>query len=178
MSDFWKYLIAVLVGLVIGLLINIPSCSNEPTEPKIEYIEKHDTVTITKDRIVPKTKTDYILLVDTFFVTVKDTVYLVDLPVQYQTYKDTIVNDSSSTELDIKYHGFHAGIDSVNVITNYYNTKEYIQEKKKKVYWTWCLGPYAGFGGNVNVTSDKQIGAGFSAGLCFSIGIGGPLNSK
>lgn len=131
-DKIWKYLAALVIGIFIGFMINIPSCNK--VEPNIIKVPVHDTVKVDSIRIEQNTKIKYITTVDTFYIVQKqDTIYLKDFPIEYKTYKDTISTDSTSAELKINYHGFSAGIDDVNLIYSYNNKKEIVPEKKKSI---------------------------------------------
>ena len=171
-TEIWKYLIPLATGFVIGILINLPSCRKQP-ESKIEYIPVHDTVTITKDSIVYKTKPVNVYLTDTFYVKESgDTVILDSLPITEYQYKDTIKTDSTSAEIMVNFHGFNAGIDSIGLIYNYYNKKETIVLPPKKIGLTWTVGVGVGFGGHANINGGT-FGYGPEVGIYGVIGIGG-----
>lgn len=157
----------ILIGFAIGILINIPAC-NKPTS-KIEYITVHDTVTITNTE--EKTKIKYINRIDTFYQTVKgDTVYIVDLPIEYKEYCDTVQNDSSSTVLKVNYHGYNSAIDSIWLNHSYQRRNEVIVEKPKKFSWDITVGPYIGYGLNATPTNPMQVNHGFEIGIGVVIG--------
>lgn len=174
MKDFlknsWKYILPLIIGVIMGVMINIPSCQKQP-EPKIEYIEKHDTVTVEKERIVEKTKIKYIDRIDTFYVKESgDTVLVPDLPIEHKVYEDTIKNDSTSTEIKIEYSGFNAKVDGVYVHHNYFEKQTTIVKEPKKVGIVWFVGAYAGYGvhGSINTGTfghGPEIGIGIGLGL-------------
>lgn len=134
LKKIWKPIATLLVGIFIGLMINLPNCSGS-IPPEVIKVPVHDTITITDTiRIKEKTKPQYIKTVDTFYITEKaDTVYLNDFPITYKSYKDTIKTDSTSTEINIDYHGFSSDIDKVSLIHNYYNKTQMVPEKKKNI---------------------------------------------
>ena len=188
MKDFlkqsWKYIIPLVIGFIIGVIINIPAC-NKP-ETKIEYIPVHDTITLTHDSIIYKTKIIKTVHRDTFYISDNnDTVIVPDIPIEYKEYKDTIKTDSTSAEVMIRYHGFASDIDSVGFIYNYYNKKETIVLPPKKVGIVWYVGLDVGIGGHVSIPprhsyndvpqTDQafQIGWGPQIGIHCGIGIGG-----
>lgn len=127
---YWKYLLLFAVGIFLGLMINIPSCKNDNT---IIYTPVHDTIVVDSIRIQEKTNIVYKDKIDTFYVVKADTVYLKDLPIEYKIYKDTIKTDSTSTEIEIDYHGFSSGIDKVYLSHQYYFKHEIIPEQKKRI---------------------------------------------
>lgn len=109
-------------------MINVPNCSST-SKPQIIKVPVRDTILVDSIQIKEKTKIVYKTAVDTFYIKEKgDTVYLNDLPVEHKTYKDTIKTDSTSTEINIDYHGFSSGIDRVSLIHNYYNTTHIVPE--------------------------------------------------
>lgn len=174
LKQVWKYLLPLIIGLIIGIAINIPSCNKQP-DVIVEYVEKHDTITVTKDRIVEKTKIKYVDRIDTFYVTkAGDTIQIPDLPITKKIYEDTIKTDSTSTEIKINYSGYNAEIDNVWLKHNYYNQKEVIIKEPKRVGFVWCVGPSGGYSITVN-PYNGQLNHGFSAGLTVTIGIGGTI---
>lgn len=159
-----------ILGIVIGILINIPSCTKP--EPNIKYIPVHDTITITKDSIVYKTKSVKEYVIDTFYVKESgDTIQLDSLPITEYRYQNTIKTDSTSTEITVNYHGFNAGIDSINLVHNYYQKQTTIVKEPKKVGIVWFVGAYAGYGvhGSINTGT---FGHGPEVGIGVGIGIG------
>lgn len=173
-SNIYKYLIAICIGIVIGILINIPSCRNQ--ESKIEYIPIHDTITVEKERIVTHTKIvntkDTVVKVLCVVDTVTDSVY-VNLPIENKQYSDTIKNDSSEVIIDIKYHGVYSSIDAVYLDYNYLKERETIIQKPKKFGLDVTVGPYIGYGvsldKNCKLNSGAQIGIGISLGISYRI---------
>lgn len=165
-----KTLSFFLLGIIMGVLINIPSCNKQ--QPNIKYIPVHDTITITKDSIVYKTKPVNFYFHDTLYVKESgDTVKLDSLPITEYVYQDTIKTDSTSTEIKINYHGFDAGIDNINLIHNYFEKQTTIVKEPKKVGIVWFVGAYAGYGvhGSINTGT---FGHGPEVGIGVGIGIG------
>lgn len=164
-----KYLALVILGFVFGIMINIPSCQKE-----VIYQTTHDTITITEERIVEKTrliyKTDTLVLVDSVYVK-GDSVYI-SLPMEYKKYSDTITTDSTFTQVDIMYHGIYSSIDSLYLKHTYQN--KILKEPQKRVQWVWFVGPSVGYSvfGDVN---RGTFGHGPSIGITCGIGIGGKL---
>lgn len=168
-----KTLSFFLLGIIMGVLINIPSCNKQ--QPNIKYIPIHDTITITKDSIVYKTKPVNFYFHDTLYVKESgDTVKLDSLPITEYVYQDTIKTDSTSTEIKINYHGFDAGIDNINLIHNYFEKQTTIVKEPKKVGLVWFVGAYAGYGihGSMNTGT---FGHGPEVGIGAGIGIGGKI---
>lgn len=173
LQNSWKYLIAILLGIIVGLLISIPSC-NVQEKHIIEYIEKHDTITVEKERIVEKTKIKYIDRIDTFYVKESgDTVLAPDLPIEYKVYEDTIKNDSTSTEIKIEYSGFNPEINNIWLRHNYVEKHETVI-KTKKIGIVWFVGFSLGYDACVDVTN-KTFNHGPGLSLSAGIGIGGTI---
>ena len=131
-QKIWKYILTLIIGIFIGLIINIPY---KPIDPIIEYIEVHDTISIPTERIVEHTKVKYVT--DTTFIVdsieVKgDTIY-VTVPQEYKIYSDTIETDSTSTEIKIEHHGIESQIDKVYLNHTYYNKNTIIPQKQKNI---------------------------------------------
>lgn len=174
LKQVWKYLLPLIIGLIIGIAINIPSCNKQP-DVIVEYVEKHDTITVTKDRIVEKTKIKYVDRIDTFYVTkAGDTIQTPEIPIEHKEYKDTIQNDSTSTEINIKFHGFNADIDSVGIIHNYFEKETTIIKQPKKVGLVWAIGLGAGFGGHTSINGGT-FGYGPQIGIYGVVGLGGRI---
>lgn len=168
----YKYFIVLIIGFVVGILINIPSCSKQP-EPQIIKVPVHDTITIDSIQIKWKERPVEVLRIDTFYITKSgDTIQTPEIPIIKKVYEDTISTDSTSTEIKIQYSGFNASIDEIQLRHNYYNTKEIIVKEPKKVGLVWYVGVGAGYGihGSLNTgTFDHGPEIGITAG----IGIGG-----
>lgn len=174
MKDVWKYIVPLLIGIVIGILINIPSCQKHP-EPKIIYKEVHDTVTIDSVRIKWKTKLVEVYRIDTFYVKESgDTVKLDSIPITEYQYKDTIKTDSTSTEMVIYYSGFNASLDSIWLKHNYFEKETTIVKEPKKVGLVWAVGVGVGFGGHANINSGT-FGYGPQIGIYGIVGLGGRM---
>lgn len=170
-KKYWKYIVTLLTGIIIGILINIPSCHK--LEPTIEYIPVHDTVEITKERIVEHTNTifvtDTFIKVDSVYVS-KDGTY-VELPMTWSEYKDTIKTDSTETKIDIKYHGVLTEIDDINLQHTYNKEIWKIPEPEKPIGLVLFVGPYIGYSFNGNINTGT-VGHGPSVGVAVGVGIG------
>lgn len=172
MKKNWKLLVSLLLNLVL-LVCLMQNCQGVNPEPNVKYIPVHDTITVEKERIIEKTKP--IFVTDTFIKV--DSVYVgndgtwVELPMKWSQYKDTIKNDSSETQIDIKYHGIEAGIDEINLTHNYFEKQTTIVKEPKKVGIVWFVGAYAGYGvhGSINTGT---FGHGPEVGIGVGIGIG------
>lgn len=172
-----KYFIASFIINIILYICLMSNCRGSEPTTKVEYIPVHDTVTVTQERIVEKTKVKYIDRIDTFYVYNGDTIYVQDLPIEHKEYKDTISTDSTSTEINIKYSGFNANIEEVGLKHNYYEKKETVVLPPKKVTVVWFVGFSAGYGGHGNV-NNGTFGHGPEAGIHAGIGIGGPIKRR
>lgn len=168
-----NYLIILVIGILVGFLINLPSCNGEGS--KIEYVPVHDTITVDKERIVEHTKVvstkDTIVQVVLVSDTLLDSVF-VSLPMENKEYLDTLTNDSSEAILDIKYHGVYTSIDSVSLNYRYYKERETVIQKPRKWGVDVTVGPYIGYGASVVNQQFKpgfQIGIGVSLGLSYRI---------
>lgn len=168
----YKYLIAIIVGFVIGIMVNIPSCSKLP-DPQIIKVPVHDTVRIDSIQIKWKEKPVEVLRIDTFYTTKDgDTIETPEIPIIKKVYEDTISTDSTSTEIRIQYSGFNANIDEIWLRHNYYNSKEIITKPPKKIGLVWFVGAGVGYGvhGSMNTGT---FGHGPEVGITVGIGIGG-----
>lgn len=158
------------IVLFIVCIFLIKSCNTDPEVNTItKYIQKTDTITITNEKIVPVTK--YITLKDTIFVNNTDTVS-VQVPIEHKEYKDTIKTDSTETELFIKYSGFCAEIENIDLIHKYYNTNSTtIKEKRKGVSYGVQIGPYIGYGVGIKnnmLYPSWEVGVGIQFGIGYS----------
>lgn len=168
----WKYFLALIIGIIFGILINIPSCTSPQTQ--IEYIPVHDTITVEKERIIEHTKTlfitDTLLKVDSIYVE-KDGTY-VELPMKWNQYKDTIKNDSSEAYIEIDYHGIVSEIDRVYLDYKYNKEIQTVIKEPKRVNFVWFVGLSGGYGihGSMN---NGTFGHGPEVGIHAGIGIGG-----
>lgn len=157
----------LIIGFGLGILVNIPSCQKST----VEYITVHDTTYIPQERIVEKTTTKYVTLVDTFLVTVPgDTVYI-DIPIEHKEYRDTIKTDSTSVDLKINYHGWNSDIDSIRLNYTFNSEREVIVKEPKRFGWSICAGPYIGYGINLTPTNPMQVNHGFEVGIGVMLGI-------
>ena len=174
LNNIWKYLIPLIIGFVIGILVNIPSCQKQ-SNPEVIYKEVHDTVTIKKDSIIWKTRPVNIYYTDTFYIKESgDTVKLDSIPITEYRYQDTIKTDSTSTEIMVNFHGFSAGIDSISLVHNYFEKETIITKQPKKVGLVWAVGIGGGFGGQANINTGT-FGYGPQIGAYGIIGIGGTI---
>lgn len=161
----WIFGILLLVMFIIcGLQFY---CLHKQTEP--ECIQIHDTVTIHTDSIVTKTmwktKWDTIKEIHYKDTVLYDTIYL---DIEHKVDSFTIKKDSLSITEKIKYHGYKAVIDSIEL--NYELQYTVQPKKQKKIGLVWNIGPYVGYGINFN---NGQYYFSPEVGIGGSIGIGG-----
>ena len=129
----------------------------------------HDTVTITKDSIITKTK--YKSVFDTITeIQYKDTVLYdtIYLPIEHNQSDFSIKKDSLTINETIWHSGFHSTIDSIKLDYNW--NYEIPKQKPKKIGIVWNIGPYIGYGINFN---NGQYYFSPEVGVGLSIGIGG-----
>lgn len=134
-----------------------------------EYVYLHDTVTITKDSIITKTK--YKTVFDTIVeIQYKDTVIhdTVRIPIEHNQSDFSIKKDSLTINETIWHSGFHSTIDSI--VLDYTWNYEITKPKSKRIGLVWCIGPYIGYGINFN---NGQYYFSPEVGVGGSIGIGG-----
>ena len=165
----------LVISIVLNIILSILLMRGYNTKPTVDYIPVHDTVIITKDsiqnKIVPLIVRDTLIQTDSVIVT-KDGTY-VQLPMKWSQYKDIIKNDTTSTEIDIRYHGIEAEIDSIHLVHNYFHkvTTRTIDDRR--------LHPYIGFAIGPKLNTDfKGIRGGsieVKTGLIFKNGWGGEV---
>lgn len=129
----------------------------------------HDTVTITKDCVITKTK--YKTNFDTITeIQYKDTVLYdtIYLPIEHHQSEFSIKKDSLTINETIWHSGFHSTIDSIKLDYNW--NYEIPKPKPKKLGIVWNIGPYIGYGINFN---NGQYYFSPEVGVGVSIGIGG-----
>ena len=129
----------------------------------------HDTVTITKDRVITKTmqKTVFDTITEIHY---KDTVLYdtIEIPVEQKVSEFKIEKDSLKITQQIYHSGFHSTIDSIKLDYNW--NYELPKSKPKKIGIVWNIGPYIGYGINFN---NGQYYFSPEVGVGVSIGIGG-----
>ena len=129
----------------------------------------HDTVTITKDCVITKTKWktrfDTITEIQYKDTVLYDTIYL---PIEHHQSDFSIKKDSLTINETIWHSGFHSTIDSIKLDYNW--NYEIPKPKPKKIGIVWNIGPYIGYGINFN---NGQYYFSPEVGVGVSIGIGG-----
>ena len=129
----------------------------------------HDTVTISKDSIITKTK--YKSIFDTITeIQYKDTVLYdtIYLPIEHNQSEFSIKKDSLTINETIWHSGIHSTIDSIKL--DYNLNYEIPKQKPKKIGLVLNIGPYIGYGINFN---NGQYYFSPEVGIGVSIGIGG-----
>jgi len=151
-GDIALSVVCVLAGTLLGA--GFRSCS-KPTEPTTQPETIHDTVTVrdtlhikehTKPKEVVRRDTIWLPL-DTPLGTSLDTGSLipVDLPITRSEYRDTFTTDSSRIELGVKFSGWHAQIDAVDL--NYdFTIPTKIVTKRQRFSWSLTIGLQGGYG--------------------------------
>lgn len=139
-----KYITIVLViVLFISLYFNF-----KPNKIDYNPLIVHDTIQVDSIRIEEHTKIQYVQSIDTFTVverdTIKDTIYF-QLPIEHKEYQDTLRTDTSEITLDIKYSGFKATLDEIN-ITNHYWEDMPVNQKKWHIKPSFNVGLGGGYG--------------------------------
>ena len=161
----WIFGILLLVSLIFNgysfyqiRRLNVP-----------EAVYLHDTVTITKDKKIKKTK--YKSVFDTIVeIQYKDTVLYdtIEIPIEQKVSEFKIEKDSLKITEKIYHSGFHSTIDSIKLDYNW--NYEIAKPKPKKFGWCITFGPYIGYGLNFN---NGQYYFSPEVGVGISIGIGG-----
>ena len=155
-------LVSIIINIALLIILLQPKPQSIVTQ--VEYINTTDTVLVEKERIVEHTVVKWKEIIDTCYIWRQDTVP-VEVPIEYKEYRDTIVNDSSSAELLVKYHGFLSDIDSINLNYHYSQQKTTIYTPPKKYGLDIVVGPFVGYG-------HTPKGPQPAVGVCVSIGFG------
>ena len=167
----WKKALNIVFGilLLVSLIFNGYSLYQLRHLDTPGTIYLHDTVTITKDSIITKTK--YKSVFDTITeIQYKDTVLYdtIEIPVEHKVSEFKIEKDSLKITEKIYHSGFHSTIDSIKLDYNW--NYEISKPKPKKIGIVWNIGPYIGYGINFN---NGQYYLSPEVGVGVSIGIGG-----
>lgn len=130
----------LVAGIVLGA--GFRSCS-QTKQPQVEPIVIHDTVCLydtvriaAKTRLICTTRTDTLIVRDT------DTIQ-VSLPLEHKQYRDTFTTDSSRIELGVRFSGWHAQIDGIDLKSQYTIQPRTIEKKKG---WGQFIGVGIGVG--------------------------------
>ena len=163
------------LNIVFGILLLVSLIFNGYSFYQLRHLDApgtiylHDTVTITKDSIITKTK--YKSVFDTITeIQYKDTVLYdtIYLPIEHKQSEFSIKKDSLTINETIWHSGFHSTIDSIKLDYNW--NYEIPKPKPKKIGIVWNIGPYIGYGINFN---NGQYYFSPEVGVGVSIGIGG-----
>lgn len=168
-NNIWvTYLITFICGVIVGLLMLIPTCKT----PKKEIIQNYDTVYIDKERVINNTitinKRDTIVKIDSLFITEYDT--LVIIPISDYLYRDTLVfKDSAYLDLSVYHSGYLSEIQKLEF--NYTGPPK--QEEKKRIHP--FIGISAGPIIDYSFTSVNGAAIELDAGLIFKNNWGGKI---
>lgn len=171
-----------VAGAIIGA--GLRSCSVKPSNPPANPVVIYDTVEVSSPAdINAHTKPKYVIKHDTLWLPkpvspfdsvdslcdgrVTDSIP-VDIPIMAYEYRDTFQTDTSRIELGIRYEGYKAKIDGIDLQYRFESHPRII-EKKKGWGWSVHIGPYVGYGVTV---IDNRVYAAPSAGLSVSVGWG------
>lgn len=153
-----SHLAIMIVCFVAGCIIGagLRSCSSSEKPNNSEPLVIHDTVRMTDTlRIIEHTKPKNIVRHDTVFVPVptisasdsandsKTDSIAVDIPIMQYEYCDTFKTDSSRIELGVKFSGYNARIDDVN-LNSQFNVEPRTVVKKNG--WGQFIGVGIGVG--------------------------------
>jgi len=156
--------VSLAIGLIAGLLLR--GCGHD--EPAPEPIVLSDTITITDTfRIAGKTKIEYKTLWDTLVVRDTDTI-AVTIPIEHKEYRDTFVTDSSRIELGVRFQGYKAKIDSIDLQYRFEVEPRTIVKKKG-------FGQFVGVGVGVGYGAsvvEQRVYAAPQVGVTFVYGFG------
>ena len=163
------------LNIVFGILFLVSLIFNGYSFYQLRHLDApgtiylHDTVTITKDSIITKTKWktnfDTIVKIQYKDTVLYDTIYL---PIEHHQSEFSIKKDSLTINETIWHSGFHSTIDSIKLDYNW--NYEIPKQKPKKIGIVWNIGPYIGYGINFN---NGQYYFSPEVGVGVSIGIGG-----
>ena len=163
------------LNIVFGILFLVSLIFNGYSFYQLRHLDApgtiylHDTVTISKDSIITKTKWktnfDTIVKIQYKDTVLYDTIYL---PIEHHQSEFSIKKDSLTINETIWHSGFHSTIDSIKLDYNW--NYEIPKQKPKKIGIVWNIGPYIGYGINFN---NGQYYFSPEVGVGVSIGIGG-----
>ena len=165
------------LNIVFGILFLVSLIFNGYSFYQLRHLDApgtiylHDTVTITKDSII--TKTRYKTVFDTIVeIQYKDTVLYdtIYLPIEHHQSECSIQKDSLTINETIWHSGFHSTIDSIKLDYNW--NYEIPKQKPKKIGLVWFVGPTVTGGVNFNA-NNKTFDYGPSVGISVGVGIGG-----
>lgn len=161
--------VCFVAGIVLGA--GFRSCSSKPAEPVLRPEVIHDTVTVHDTlRIKEHTKPKEVLRHDTIWLpyttskttssTTKDTTSndadFALVPIMQYEYRDTFVTDTSRIELGIRYEGYRAKIDGIDIKSQYTIQPRTIVKKKG---WGQFIGIGIGVGYGASVVGQTVYAA-------------------
>ena len=166
----WKKALNIVfvILLLVSLIFNGYSFYQLRHLDAPECVYVSDTVTITKDSIITKTK--YNTKFDTIVeIQYKDTVLYdtIYLPIEHRQSEFSIKKDSLTINETIWHSGFHSTIDSIKLDYNW--NYEIPKQKPKKFGWSITFGPSINYGITLD-TQNKTWTHGPSAGFSIVIG--------
>ena len=169
----WKKALNIVFAilLLVSLIFNVYSFYQLSHLDAPECVYVSDTVTITKDSIITKTKynTKFDTIVEIQYknTVLYDTIYL---PIEHNQSEFSIKKDSLTINETIWHSGFHSTIDSIKL--DYSWNYEIPKPKPKKIGIVWFVGPTITGGVNFNA-NNKTFDYGPSVGISVGVGIGG-----
>ena len=157
-----KYILPIILAILLILSLFLNGYQYYSYSHQIPVIQT-DTITIVKDSIIYKDKIKFVTYYDTIIETSTDTLFL-EIPIEHHQYKDTISKDSITYNLDIRYSGFKASLDTIQISTLYTPS---IVTKKKRLSSGLNLGIQVGYGMGFTPmpVPAPYIGIGLSYGL-------------
>lgn len=168
-NNIWvTYLITFICGVIVGLLMLIPTCKT----PKKEIIQNYDTVYIDEERVINNTitinKRDTIVKIDSLFITEYDT--LVIIPISDYLYRDTLVfKDSAYLDLSVYHSGYLSKIQKLEF--NYTSPPKQAEKKRIHPFIGISAGPIIDY----SFTSVNGAAIELDAGLIFKNNWGGKI---
>lgn len=144
----------LIAGIVLGA--GFRSCG-KPTKPvPAEPVIIHDTICIRDTiKIAAKTRIISTTVRDTLIVRDTDTI-VVTLPLETKEYRDTFTTDTSRIELGVRFSGYHAKIEGIDLTSQYTIQPRTIVKKKG---WGQFVGVGIGVGYGASVVGQMVYAA-------------------
>lgn len=147
--------VCLVAGIVLGA--GFRSCSSKPAEPALRPEVIHDTITVHDTlRIKEHTKPREVVKIDTIFLQGENDTIAVPIPITAYEYRDTFVTDTSRIELGIRYEGYRAKIDGIDLKSQYTIQPRTIVKKKG---WGQFIGIGVGAGYGASVVGNQVFAA-------------------
>jgi len=161
----------LIAGIVLGA--GFRSCSSKPAEPALPPKVIHDTIEVQDSAwLAEHTKPKYVIRRDTLWLP-KPEIHCdstdsvcdsrmtdsipVDIPITNYEYRDTFTTDSSCVELGVRFSGWHAQIDGIDIKSQYTVQPRTIVKKNG---WGQFIGIGVGVGyGAAFVANPSRVGA-------------------